>query len=132
MNYLLDTDICIYWFKGKEQVKEKVRQVGINNLRITIITLAELKYGAYYSKEVNRNLEKINHFLQKVEVITLDEMTITKFGQIKAHLRNQGKLIEDFDILNASCALVNNCILVTNNIGHFKRIDELKIENWLE
>ena len=40
--------------------------------------------------------------------------------------------IEDFDILIASIAYSNNCIFVTNNPDHFSRIDELKIENWLE
>jgi tRNA(fMet)-specific endonuclease VapC len=43
--------------------------------------------------------------------------------------RAKGKTIDDFDILIAGIAYSNNCILVTNNPGHFERIDELKIEN---
>jgi len=54
------------------------------------------------------------------------------FGRFKSKLRSEGKIIEDFDILIASIAFVNNCILVTNNPNHFERIDELKIENWVE
>ena len=41
-------------------------------------------------------------------------------------------MIEDFDILIASIAIANNCILVTNNIDHFERIDAIQLENWLE
>ena len=47
--FVLDTDTCIYWLKGEKNIREKVEQVGPENLRITIITLAELKYGAYNS-----------------------------------------------------------------------------------
>jgi len=54
------------------------------------------------------------------------------FGRFKSKLRAQGNIIEDFDILIASIAYANECILVTNNPDHFERIDDIKIENWLE
>lgn len=41
-------------------------------------------------------------------------------------------MIEDFDILIAGIAIANNCILVTNNIHHFEKIDAIQLENWLE
>ncbi|MCL6642622.1 MAG: hypothetical protein K6T71_04805 [Candidatus Bipolaricaulota bacterium] len=31
---------------------------------------------------------------------------------------------------NAAMALVNNAILVTDNVSHFKRVVGLKLENW--
>ena len=37
--YILDTDTCIYWLKGKEEIRKKVEQVGSDSLRMTIITL---------------------------------------------------------------------------------------------
>ncbi|QTA83489.1 PIN domain-containing protein [Desulfonema limicola] len=46
-------------------------------------------------------------------------------------MKSKGKMIEDFDILIASIALVNHCVIVTNNVDHFSRIDELQIENWI-
>lgn len=53
------------------------------------------------------------------------------FGKIKATLKASGCLIEDFDILIASIAISNNCVLVTNNVRHFDRIELIQIENWL-
>lgn len=50
---------------------------------------------------------------------------------IKAKLRTEGKMLDDFDILIAATAIVNDCVLVTNNIKHFERIDGLTIENWI-
>ena len=60
--YVLDTDTCIYWLKGEEKIRKSVEQVGADNLRMTIITLAELKYGAYYSKNASEILRVLLSF----------------------------------------------------------------------
>jgi tRNA(fMet)-specific endonuclease VapC len=132
IEYILDTDTCIYWLKGKEEVRSKVEQIGVDNLRITIITLAELKYGAFNSQKVSENLKNINDFLGKVKVLLLDEDAAERFGRIKAGLRRTGQLIEDFDILISSIVLSHGGVLVTNNIEHFKRISGLSLENWVQ
>jgi tRNA(fMet)-specific endonuclease VapC len=132
IEYILDTDTCIYWLKGKEEVRRKVEKIGVDNLRITIITLAELKYGAFNSQKVSENLKNINDFLGKVKVLLLDEDAAERFGKIKAGLRRTGQLIEDFDILIGSIALSHGGVLVTNNIEHFKRISGLSHENWVK
>ncbi len=129
--YVLDTDTCIYWLKGKEEILQKVKQIGTDSLRMTIITLAELKYGAYNSKKVNENLENIIKFLRKVRVLPLDSDAAERFGEIKTNLRKSGKIIQDFDILIASITLSHEGTLVTNNVDHFKRIPGLSYENWL-
>ena len=73
--YVLDTDTSIYWLHGKERIREQVRRHGIERLRTTIITLAELKFGAYNSQRVQENLNNIADFLQKVRVLPLDQRT---------------------------------------------------------
>ncbi len=50
----------------------------------------------------------------------------------EAELKSKGRIIEDFDILIASIAIVNHCILITNNIEHFNRIGDLQMQNWLD
>lgn len=131
-DYILDTNTCIYWLKGKEDIRMKVKQVGVDNLKITIITLAELRYGAYNSQKVRENLKNIDNFLRKIRVLPLDEEATNRFGKIKVELRRSGQMIEDFDIMIASITLSHHGILVTNNLEHFKRIVGLSHENWLE
>lgn len=131
-DYVLDTDTCIYWLKGKEQIRNRVEQVDVDNLKVTIITLAELRYGAYNSQKVRENLKNIDNFLRKLRVLPLDEEATHRFGKIKVGLRRSGQIIEDFDILIASITLSQGAILVTNNVEHFKRILGLSYENWLE
>jgi len=131
-DYVLDTDTCIYWLKGNVKIRRKIEQVGPDNLKVTIITLAELIYGAYNSQKVKQNLKNINNFLRKAEVLPLDQDAADRFGKIKVDLYRKGRIIDDFGILIASITLNHGAVLVTNNVDHFKRITGLNYENWLE
>lgn len=52
MTYLLDTDTCIYWIKDINSVRNKVREIGWEQICICSITVAELYFGAYNSRRV--------------------------------------------------------------------------------
>ncbi|MDP3106090.1 MAG: type II toxin-antitoxin system VapC family toxin [Candidatus Methanoperedens sp.] len=131
MKYLLDTNICIYLLNGNEILKEKVREIGVFSLSISNVTLAELYFGAYNSRKIDANLKRIDLFKQNLTVYSDSDRSAETFGRFKSKLRSEGRIIEDFDIMIASIASVNKCILVTNNPNHFERIEGLKIENWL-
>jgi tRNA(fMet)-specific endonuclease VapC len=79
IEYVLDTDTCIYWLKGNEGIRKNIGHVGVDSLRATIITLAELKYGAYNSQKVSENLENIAKFLRKVKILPLDYDAAERF-----------------------------------------------------
>lgn len=49
MKYLWDTDTCIYHLNGNSKVKQNVRSVGAKSIYTTIVTIAELKFGAFNS-----------------------------------------------------------------------------------
>ena len=131
MKFLLDTDTCVYLLNGNLSLKKKVEEVGVFSLAISNSVLAELYFGAYNSKKAEDNLKRINIFKMNLSILADSEESALRFGKIKADLRSKGKIIEDFDILIASVAIVNSCILITNNTDHFERIDDLQIENWL-
>jgi tRNA(fMet)-specific endonuclease VapC len=129
--YILDTDTCIYWLNGIENIRQHVQQCGPRNLRVTIVTFAELRYGAYNSHKVEENLRKIDQFLKKVKVLPLDREAADRFGRFKTELRRQGKNIGDLDLLIASIAIRFGGTLITNNVEHFQRVPGLHYENWL-
>ena len=131
MKYLLDTNTSIYYLNGKKSVVERVALEGAEALAISTFTLSELYYGAYRSSQKQHNLREVKKFGELIEVLPCDQRSAKIFGEIKAKLRKKGQTIEDFDIGIASIALNNKLILVTNNTGHFRRIDKLKIESWL-
>lgn len=131
MKYLLDTNTCVYLLNGNEILKRKVKEIGVYSLSISNCVLAELYFGAYNSKRVEENLGRIDLFKKNLSVLFDSEESARLFGKIKADLRTKGTIIDDFDILIASIATANNHILVTNNTGHFERIEGLTIQDWL-
>jgi len=130
VSYLLDTDTCIYWLRNRQSVRERVREVGWNQISICVITVAELYYGAYNSNRVTENLARAEFFIQNLPVLPLNDTALRGFGDLKAELRRIGQPIADFDLLIASVALAESYILVTNNTRHYDRIPELQLENW--
>ncbi|MDP3028618.1 MAG: type II toxin-antitoxin system VapC family toxin [Deltaproteobacteria bacterium] len=128
--YLLDTDTVIYSLKAHPVVQENLRWHYHEPLKISVITLMELYYGAYKSKKTTSNLAKIKTLENSLEVVTLGKESVDIFGMLKANMESSGTPLDDFDLALASCALAHNLILVTNNSRHFERIEGLKIQNW--
>ncbi len=129
--YLLDTNICIFFLKGKYNLNEKLKQVKLENCCISEVTLAELKYGAECSDRVADNRKMIDDFAKEITIVPIFN-SLDIYAKEKAKLRKTGKLIDDFDILIGATAIANNLILVTENEKHLIRISKVKIENWIK
>jgi len=128
----LDTDIVIELLRGNDIVKRKMEQLPKDTLiHITGLTVYELYKGVSYigSKKLENDLEK---FIESVEVLQLDSYIEKEAGKIYALIKKKGEIISDADILIAATVIANNSILVTNNENHFKRIKDLKFENWIQ
>jgi len=130
MKYLLDTDTTIYWLKGNVKIEVKAISVGLENIALSIISKAELYFGAYNSDYVDKNINNIQKLSTIIATLPFDEIASENFGKIKSDLKKSGNLIPDTDIMIASIVLANDLTLVTNNTKHFERIASLKIENW--
>jgi tRNA(fMet)-specific endonuclease VapC len=131
LKYLLDTNICVYLLNGNIMLKNKIAQIGLSSIVISNATLSELYFGAYNSKKVAENLQRIALFKKNLGILSDSEESAMLFGRIKTDLKLKGCMIEDFDILIASIAIANQYIIVTNNDKHFSRIENLSLENWL-
>ena len=128
--YLLDTDIIIYNLKGHDAVRKNLQRYSEDPMKISIITLLELYYGAYKSEKVTSNLAKVKTLENAFEVISTAKESAEVFGKLKTTLEKSGTRLDDFDLIIASCAMAHNLTLVTNNVVHFKRINGLKLANW--
>ena len=128
--FILDTDTCIYWLKGNENIERSIIRHGLGNVFITVITECELFYGAYKSIKKDKNLAVIEELRTRIKSLHTVSGVPPLYGKIKAELESKGQTLDDADLLISSIALLNNATLVTNNIEHFKRINGLKIENW--
>ena len=131
MKYLLDTNICIHFFRGNFNLIEIIENVGLENCAISEITLAELVFGAENSKSPKRNLKLIETLSQQVAILPILD-AISHYGKQKVKLKREGKMISDFDLLIGTTAIANNLIMVTENTKEFNRITSIKLENWVK
>ncbi|RLD50682.1 MAG: type II toxin-antitoxin system VapC family toxin [Bacteroidetes bacterium] len=129
MKYLLDTNILIYFLKGRYNLVDKFDQLGFNNLYISEISIAELKFGAAKSNRPQHNKIVIDKLVTKFRQIPIFN-SLDIFAEEKARLRKEGSIVDDFDLLIGSTAISNEMILVTNNEKHFNRLNGISIENW--
>jgi tRNA(fMet)-specific endonuclease VapC len=131
MNYLLDTNICIYTIRqSPPQTLKRFREHSVGEIGISSITAAELWFGVEKSKQKKRNSKALDQFLFPLEIVPFDVPAAITYGVIRTRLESQGTPIGPLDTLIAAHALSLGAILVTNNEKEFKRIARLQIENW--
>ncbi len=128
--YLLDTNIVIFLFRQKFQIREKMALVGLQNCFVSEITLAELKIGAESSADPAKNHALINLLTETVTVLPISKV-LDVFASEKVRLNKAGTPMHDhFDVLIAATALVYDLVLVTNNTKHFIVYEGLEVEDW--
>ena len=133
MEYLLDTNICIYIIKKKpSEVFDKFISLTPGDVGISTITLAELQYGVDKSSNPDKNRAALEKFLTPIEIIEYGHEASMEYGKIRSALEKRGIPIGPLDMLIASHAKSLDIILVTNNVKEFRRVEGLKIENWAE
>ncbi len=133
MKFLIDTNICIYIMNDHPpEVIQKFKKIGVGDVCISSVTVSELHYGACKSKQIKKNMKRLEEFLSPFEIISYDESASECYGKIRSRLEKQGNVIGPLDMLIAAHALSENLTLITNNEKEFKRVKSLKVENWVE
>jgi tRNA(fMet)-specific endonuclease VapC len=133
MEYILDTNICIYIIKRKpEQVFQRFKALALGAVGISSITLAELQYGVAKSLQLEKNQAALNRFLVPLEIVQFGLLAAIEYGKIRAALEKTGQPIGPFDTLIAAHTRQLGLTLITNNEKEFSRVEGLKIENWLK
>lgn len=131
MNYLIDTNICIYIMNQRPpEVIQKFKNIEIGQIGISTITVSELNYGVAKSQYKEQNAKRLEEFLTPFGILPYNEDASSYYGTIRSQLERQGKVIGPLDMLIAAHAISEDLILVTNNEKEFQRIHMLKVENW--
>jgi len=132
MKVMLDTNICTYLIKRRPQsLLDRFRSFPVGDIGISVITLAELQYGASKSSRPKQNHEALEQFLSPLEVAALDRQATVAYGKIRAALEKRGRPIGAMDLLIAAHALSLSVRLVTNDEREFRHVPGLRVENWV-
>jgi len=129
--YLLDTNFCIALIrKLSERAERKVVEHDVAEIAISALTVAELEYGVAQSRKPEVNREKLDLFLQPLQILAFDDAVALAYGAARAKLAASGKVIGPIDMLLAGQALGLDMTLVTNSTREFGRVAGLRVEDW--
>jgi len=138
MIYALDSNIISYILKEDERVIKRFEKEIIHDGYLYVIppvAVYELKRWLmeYKSRTYLAVAQSFDILYQSVrDYAIMSAPAWEKAAEIYLLLKQKGELIGDADILIAAYCLVNDYILVTENIKHFKRVEGLNLINWKE
>ena len=130
MRYLLDTDTCIDLLRGDEQVISRARQASPDACAVSSVTVYELFVGAVKSQRPEREMQKVQLFVETVHELPFDGSAAHQTAQVRAALERDGQMIGPYDVMLAGQALALGLRLVSSNLREFERVDGLKSESW--
>jgi len=130
MAYLIDTDTIIFVLRGDKTVSAKFEENKHIPISISMITYAELVFGAKRSQNERKNMMKVNRIREIYPIEELNTGVMEVFADIKSKMYAKAIRIADMDLLIAATAIYNDLTLVTNNTKHFENVPMLKSENW--
>lgn len=125
--FLLDTNIVIGLLGEASEIVRRFDAEG--TAALSVIALGELYYGACHSKQLSRNLAKLDQLLLSVSLLDCDLNTAVIYGEYKQYLRTLGKPIPDNDLWIAAQCKQHGLTLATRD-AHFSLLPDLSCENW--
>ncbi len=130
LQYMLDTNTCIYVMKNHPAgLRERFNRLA-EQLCMSSITLGELHYGVEKSARPLENLQTLEHFAARLDVLSFSPKAARHYGQMHAELERAGTPVGPHDMLIGAHARAEGLIIVTNNIREFARMPGVRAENW--
>ena len=130
--YLLDTNIVSELIKNPfGMVRARIDHVGADNIFMSVIVAGELQFGVI-NRGSSRLRERVYDAFNYIPVWPLPITVSDYYGPLRHDLNQRGLPIGDNDMWIAAHAIAENAVLVTNNIREFSRIQNLKVENWMQ
>ena len=135
MIWMLDTNILVYFTNrkpGYEKIARRMSGRSPGEVRLSAITLAELRFGIARGEFRVENEAALEGLLEFLQVDDFPAGAAQDFGAIKAALLSVGKPIGPYDLLIAAHARHIKAVLVTNNEREFRRVPGLSVQNWVK
>lgn len=131
MKYLLDTNVCVDYLNGRyPAVTLAIQKSEPDDLCVSSVAVAELRYGAEKSIHRQRNHARLDVLLAEIPCVDFDRDAASVYGRVRAALERRGNLIGAYDLQIAAHALALGLVLVSDNTREFRRVKGLKLENW--
>jgi tRNA(fMet)-specific endonuclease VapC len=131
LRYMLDTNLCIRLLRDRPQGLRPRFNAEADTLCISTVTLMELLHGAAKSARPVENRRMVEGLAERVAVLPFDADAAAHAGDIRADLERRGDVIGAYDIQIAGHARSQGLVVITADLGEFRRVDGLRAEDWL-
>lgn len=132
LTYLLDSGICIEALRRRsEPLLRHLRARSPEDVAVSAITEAELRFGAVNSASAERNGAAVEAFLQPFSILAFGREYAPTYARLRVALERAGTRIGALDTLIATQGVALGLTVVTNNLREFRRVPGLRVENWL-
>jgi len=124
---------CIDYLTARyPKVVERIQGSSPEDLFLSVVVVAELRYGADHSARRRRNHARIDALIGEIEPLDFDLRAAATYGRVRARLEASGTPIGPNDMLIAAHALSRGLTVITDNTAEFGRVKGLKVDNWRE
>ncbi len=131
MKYLLDTCTVSDFVKGQAKVLARIKATPPNLVAVSALTRMEVDYGLALNAERARKLAPLlDAFFATIATLPFDVADAQATAAIRAALKTSGQPIGAYDALIAGTGLARGLVVVTSNVGEFKRVGGLQVEDW--
>ncbi len=131
LRYMLDTNLCIRVLRDRPPGLRDRFNAEAASLCISVVTLAELLYGAEKSRFPVETRREVERFAARLEVLPFDQAAAAHYADIRAALERRGQVIGAYDTMIAGQARSRGLVVVTGNLREFNRVEGVRAEDWL-
>ena len=135
MIWLLDTDTVeclINRTPGYENVKRRLSGRTAGEVRLSAITLVEIRYGFAAGDVSVERQEALEDFLGLFQIDDFPAAAAEDYADIRVALERKGNKIGSYDLLIAAHARQIGATIVTHDEREFRRVPGLSVQNWLK
>jgi tRNA(fMet)-specific endonuclease VapC len=126
--WLLDTNTISHAIRGVNGVRDHVRALPQQRLRVPVVVVAELEYGSLRAPDPAQYRLRWRRFIDGIGIVPFDEAAAVTHARLRLALRHQP--IGERDLLIAAIALAHGLGVATGNTAGFKRVPKLKVVDW--
>ncbi len=119
---LCDTNILIEFYKNNQSITDELHIIRAENLAISVVTAAELYYGAFNKVELREIQKHLAILYQYPLTVTISRKFLDLMG-----MYTLSHSLSLPDALIAATAVTHNIKLYTLNLKDFRYIPNLKL-----
>lgn len=132
---LCDTSVLVDVDRGG--VEERVRKLDAEGRHaVSMVTVTELRLGIELGYEPTSEayrdaVDGLDRLLARFEVLPVTRAVAVDAAAVIATLKRRGEPLNDLhDVYVASTARTERVPVLTANVSHFERIDDLEVVDW--